>query len=232
MMTMPFAMRAPSQLPLPLCAPDQFSRDDLIVVSGNAQAVAFIDAWPDWPVAAVALHGPRGCGKTHLATIWRRAANAGSVSAARIAEEGAPDVGAFVIEDVDAAECSQVRDAALFAALERASTAAPCLLTGRAHPASWPVSLPDLGSRFAAVPALPLWTPDEALLSALARKLFSDRQLLVPDSVIQEILRRLDRCPGSIRDFVAELDATALGSAKPVSVALVRSLIAERSVAP
>ncbi|HEY3779206.1 MAG TPA: hypothetical protein VGL35_14230 [Rhizomicrobium sp.] len=229
---MPFAMQRPSQLPLPLSAPDHLSRDDLIVVPGNAQAVAYIDAWPEWPVAVVALYGPHGCGKTHLATVWRETANAGLVSAARLAQDGTAEAGALVIEDVDSAVCSRGRDAALFAALESVGAAAPCLLTGRTHPASWPVALPDLGSRFAAIPALPLWAPDETLLRVLARKLFSDRQLFVPDAVIEEMLRRLDRSPGAIRDFVAELDATALAVAKPVSLALVRSLIAARSVEP
>ena len=57
----------------------------------------------------------------------------------------------------------------------------PLLLTGQEPPAAWRSSLPDLASRFSALLAFPLWAPDEALLAALARKLFADRQLAVPD---------------------------------------------------
>ncbi|HEY6578958.1 MAG TPA: chromosomal replication initiator DnaA, partial [Rhizomicrobium sp.] len=64
------------QLPLPLSSPTLLSRADLIVGSSNARAVAFIDSWPDWPVMVAALHGPRGCGKTHLVSIWRERAGA------------------------------------------------------------------------------------------------------------------------------------------------------------
>jgi chromosomal replication initiation ATPase DnaA len=217
------------QIPLPLSSPERFSRDDLIVCPGNAQAIAYVDSWPGWPVPVVVLHGPRGCGKTHLASLWRDAANAVSIDAARVAEETLPRLGAVIVEDVDSAGVSPARDAALFGLLGRTKADAPLLLTGRTHPATWPVLIPDLASRFAAIPALALWAPDEALLAALARKLFCDRQLYVPDTVIDEMLRRLDRSPGAIRDFVADLDAAALAAAKPINLALVRSFIAARA---
>lgn len=223
-----FAMRRPSQLPLPLSSPDLLSRTDFIVAAGNARAVACIDAWPDWPVRAMALHGPSGSGKTHLATIWREAANAVAVCASRIAHDAVPEERALVIEDVDCAQCSPARDAALFAALERTSSGAYCLLTGRGHPAGWPVVLSDLRSRFAAIAALPLWAPDEALLAALAHKLFADRQLPVTDSLVDLMLIRLERSPAAIRDFVTRLDAAAMAEARPVSVSLVRRMLGAR----
>jgi chromosomal replication initiation ATPase DnaA len=92
--------------------------------------------------------------------------------------------------------------------------------------------LPDLASRFSSLTALALQSPDEALLVALARKLLSDRQLFVPDTIIDAMLRRLDRSPAAIRDFVEELDAAALASGRPVSVALVRNLVAMREGGP
>lgn len=223
------AMRTPSQIPLPLSSPELLARADLIVCPGNEKAVAHVDSWPDWPVPVVALYGPPGCGKTHLSTIWREAANGHAASAARLAEEHPIETLALVVEDVDSSACSIARDTALFAVLESACVGAPRLLTGRAHPANWPVSLPDLASRLAAIPALPLWAPDEALLAALARKLFCDRQLYVPDTLIEELLRRVDRSPSAIRDFVAELDAAALAAGKAVNLALVRSLVAAQS---
>lgn len=224
-----YAMRPPLQIPLPLASRELLARDDLIVCAGNEKAVAYIDSWPDWPVPVVALYGPAGCGKTHLATVWREVTNAETIPAVRLAEERPPESRALVVEDVDVAPCSPARDAALLYVLDHAAPPASCLLTGRGHPASWPASLPDLASRLGALPALPLWAPDEALLSALARKLFSDRQLYVPDTLIEEMLRRLDRSPAAIRDFVADLDAAGLAAAKPVNLPLLRTLIVART---
>jgi hypothetical protein len=46
------------------------------------------------------------------------------------------------------------------------------------------------------------------------------------------MLRRLDRSPAAIREFVAELDAAAIAAAKPVSLSLMRGLIAAREAHP
>lgn len=215
----------PSQLVLPLDTPAALERADFIVGAGNAQAVAFIDSWPRWPVSAAVLYGPAGSGKTHLATIWR--ARSGARMAAAATLQDAP-AGPLVVEDVDSAPASEERDARLFRLIERASPETPLLLTGLEAPAGWPAVLPDLASRFLAILSLPLWAPDEALLAGLARKLLADRQLAVPDAVIARIVHGLERTPGAVRAFIADADAKALSEARPINLALVRELLAER----
>jgi chromosomal replication initiation ATPase DnaA len=222
-------MTSSSQLPLPLPSCPALSRADLIVAPANAPAIGFVDAWPDWPAKSAALHGPAGCGKTHLVSIWRERAGARSVAASEIGHFDPRPGEAVAIEDVDRAPATPARDAAVFAIFESGGWT---LLTGRSPPSAWACALPDLASRFSAITTLPLREPDEALLTDLARKLFSDRQLFVPDALIEGMLRRLDRAPGAIRDFVAELDCTALAAGKPVSLHMVRSLIAARETQP
>ena len=59
------------QLTLDLALPPPtYRREDFIVADGNREALAWLDRWPDWPAPALALGGPPGCGKTHLAHIW------------------------------------------------------------------------------------------------------------------------------------------------------------------
>ena len=56
----------------------------------NREALAWLERWPDWPAPALVLHGPPGCGKSHLARIWAArsgAAPARSGSAAAPASE-------------------------------------------------------------------------------------------------------------------------------------------------
>lgn len=225
-------MPVSSQLPLPLPLRHGLSRAELIVTPANAQAVAFVDKWPDWPVAAAAVYGPHGCGKSHLVAIWQEKSGALVLPAVSLSAADARERRALAIEDVDAAQAKPERDAALFAALESARPETPLLLTGREPPLQWPCVLPDLASRFAALAAFPLWAPDDAMLAQLARKLFADRQLLVPDPVIEHMLCLLERSPAAIRDFVAEADAAALASARPINLALVRQLIAAREAGP
>ncbi|MGN6516183.1 MAG: hypothetical protein ACTHLR_10135 [Rhizomicrobium sp.] len=220
----------PQQLPLPLGSRTGYARADFVPSLASAPALALIDSWPSWPVAVAALHGPSGSGKSHLAAIWQERSGA-QVFAANELSGGLsarnPDLPA-IVEDVDSAHVSPARDAALFTLLEHARAEAPVLLTGREPPSAWKTSLPDLASRFAALLAFPLWAPDDDLLAAIARKLFNDRQLAVPDAVIERMVTSLERSPAAMRDFVARADERALAEGRAVSLGLVREMLAEQ----
>ena len=215
----------PSQLPLPLETRRNFAREDFIIGPGNSAAVGFVDAYPAWPSPAAVLYGPAGSGKSHLVNVWATRAAARIVEAATLDElaQLSPSE-ALAVENVDRAPLSAAAETALFALIERGQ---PMLLTGREAPAAWPARLPDLASRFRALLAFGLWAPDDALLEALAKKLFADRQLRVPDAVVTQMVRALERSPASVRDFVARSDAAALAQKRPVTLGLIRDLLAK-----
>jgi chromosomal replication initiation ATPase DnaA len=210
-----------TQLVLPLETRSAQGRADFIVAPGNERAVAFIDSYPNWPAPAAALYGPPASGKSHLAAVWADKAGAKIVEAQSLRIE-IPE-GALVVENVGPG----APEAPLFALLERG---APLLLTAQVPPAEWPrafdFSLPDLASRLRALLAFALWAPDDALLMGLAVKLFADRQLQVPESVVTHMIRGLDRSPGAIRDFVAQADAVALAEKRPINISLIKDLLA------
>ena len=115
---------------------------------------------------------------------------------------------------------------ALFALCSKAVVR--CLLTGRELPSQWQATLPDLvPSRYRAISlSFALWEPDDALLEAhCARKLFADRQLQVPDAVVAQMVRSLERSPEAIREFVARADQKALAERRPITAALVREIL-------
>lgn len=216
----------PAQLILPLHTAPALGRADFIVGPGNAEAVAFIDSYPGWTASAAALVGPPGSGKSHLAAAWAGKSGAIVMDASLLDENAAAKLkpGAPVaIENIDAAP-GMSHEAALFALF---NAGGPLLLTGREAPRDWPVLLPDLGSRYAALLAFTLWQPDDALLGEIARKLFTDRQLDVPQTVIMRILRSVERSPAAIRDFVARADARALAEKRPITAALVGDMLAD-----
>lgn len=209
----------PAQLVLPLEPNNAMTRAEFVVAGSNERAFAFLESFPGWPAPAAALYGPSASGKTHLARIWAERANA-AVADAR--DLSAAVDGPAVVENIDSAP-GFAHEPALFAMLERG---APLLLTGRQAPSSWPVALPDLGSRFRALLAFELGAPDEALLMALAVKLFADRQVTVPESVVMHLVRTLERSPAALRDFIQRADLRALEEQKPVNLKLIQSLMA------
>jgi len=134
-------------------------REDFLVAPSNEVAVAWIDRWPDWPGAALALHGPPGAGKTHLAQVWRGASGAAAIGPADLAGTAPPDLlgrgRALVLDGLDSmlVEGAVPEETLLHLynmVLERGGYV---LLTGLDAPSRWPIGLPDLRSRLAAVQA-------------------------------------------------------------------------------
>ena len=211
-----------TQLVLPLETRSAFGREDFIVAPGNERAVAFIDSFAQWPVPAAALVGPAASGKSHLAAVWAQRVGAGIVEAASLGAD--IPAGVLVVENVAAG----VPEAPLFALLERGT---PLLLTSQVPPADWPrkfnLALPDLVSRSRALLSFDMWAPDDALLMGLAVKLFADRQVQVPESVVSHMIASLERSPGAIHDFVARADAVALAGKKPINLGLIKGLLAD-----
>ena len=210
----------PRQLALALDHAESYARDDFLPGSSNADALGLIDSWPDWPANAVALVGPEGSGKTHLATIWAATAGARVISAHALSEtslQASLATGALVIED--AAVTSDER--ALFHLINLArEEGAYLLFTARLVPSAWPVTIPDVNSRLRAMPVVTLQAPDDAMLSAVIVKLAADRQLGIDESVVRYLSTRIERSFAAARAAVIALDNEALRQGRPLTRAL------------
>src|SRR5436190_24392450 len=68
------------QLRLELNRAPAHGRDEFVVSTPNAEAVRRLEAWPAWHGGAMALVGPAGSGKTHLAKMWRAKAGAHEIA--------------------------------------------------------------------------------------------------------------------------------------------------------
>jgi len=179
-------------------------RSDFVVSPSNAEAVQALDRRPEWPGGALALVGPAGAGKSHLAAVW-----------------AAETPGAVLIEDADRAPAGET----LFHALNAAGPDAPLLLTARVRPTAWPTALPDLRSRLNALPVAELDEPDDLVLSGVLARLFAERSIRPPDDLIPYLIRRVDRSVPEVRAVVERLDEAALAEGRPVTRALAREVL-------
>lgn len=213
-------MSVPRQLALALPHAESFAREDFLTGTSNQAALAMVERWPDWPDRTLALIGPEGAGKSHLAAIWAEIAGARRVSGRALGETdllSALATGALVVEDAPA----RLDERALFHLLNLVrEEQAFLLMTARSPPAGWTVALPDLASRLRAIPLVSLSAPDDALLRALLVKLFADRQLAVDQTLIGYIATRIERSFAAARAAVEELDREALRLKRPVTRAL------------
>lgn len=200
--------------------------ETLVVASANRDAARLLTDWRAWPGGALALCGPKGSGKTHLALAWALEAGARQVSAA-----SAPDAAAAVfteaggrlfIDDVDAG----ADEAMLWRVLDLArGQGGAVLLVGSGEPRSWPAAAPDLRSRFAALAVARLGEPDEALLEVVLRCICREQFIQLSDDAVKYVARRLPRTFAAAHDWAAELDASLVKAAKPVALPAARKAL-------
>jgi chromosomal replication initiation ATPase DnaA len=211
----------PRQLVLALDHTVSFARDDFLAGPSNAAALALIERWPDWPARVMALVGPKGAGKSHLAAIWAEATGARVLSAKLLPDSDLPAAfatGALVVEDLDPADLDE---RALFHLLNLArELAAYVLITSRSAPSGCKVGIRDLASRLRAVPSVVLAPPDDQLLRALIVKLAADRQIPVDDALANYLATRIERSFEAAHAAIARLDEEAMRQHRPVTRAL------------
>ncbi|MAK64197.1 MAG: hypothetical protein CMF75_05545, partial [Maricaulis sp.] len=213
------------QLALDLPVREDFSAQSLILGPSNAEALAALGRWHDWPRHVMALIGPEGAGKSHLAAIWAANSQALILSAAQL-HERLPEVPAgqcLVVEDLD----QGVEDDALFHTLNRASEGdiPALLLTARKPPVLWPAQLPDLVSRLRALPHTDLHEADDELITRLIEKQLADRGVSIHPGVIDYLLPRMERSVADVRRLVARMDKLALAKKSPINRAVAREVL-------
>jgi chromosomal replication initiation ATPase DnaA len=217
--------RRPRQLALALGHAESFAQEDFLVGSCNEAAFRLVGSWPDWPANALALVGPEGSGRTHLAMIWAATAGARTIAARAVRDADVPAAlatGALVVEDAG----GDADDRALFHLINLArEDNASLLFTARSAPTAWPAAIPDLLSRLRALPVTTLQPPDDAMLRAVIVKLAMDRQLALDESVVLFIATRIERSFSAARAAVIALDNEALRQRRAPTRALAAEIL-------
>jgi chromosomal replication initiation ATPase DnaA len=197
--------------------------EDFMPGSSNREALAWLARWPDWPGPALVLHGPRGCGKSHLARIWLTRTGGGWLTRAALATADPAAHHAWVLDDAEPV----ADEKALLSFYNRLrERGGHLLLTARRPVGAWVLRLPDLASRLRAAPAVAIGPPDDVLLGAVLLKLFADRQLVVPEALLEYLVRHMERSFDAAQAMVAGLDAASLRQGRPITIALAHALLA------
>jgi chromosomal replication initiation ATPase DnaA len=207
------------QLRLKLSRAASFARDDFVVSESNREAVAALDAWPSWHGGCLALVGPEGAGKSHLALEWAQRVGA------LVLEPSATDIGAAIGGSVLMEDADRANDVTLFHLINMAGVVGGLLLTSRRLPRFWPTELPDLRSRLNALPTAEINAPDDAVLEGVLRKFFLQRNIRPTDDVYPYLLRRIERSAAMARVVVERLDEAADAQSREITRTLAREIL-------
>lgn len=214
------------QLALDLVYRPDLAADEFLLSDCNRTAWTAIENWQRWPDRRLALTGPAGSGKTHLAAIWGQRTGATRLHAAEMTEARLRllmDAPAIIVENVDRiaglpAPVRQQIETQLFHLLNfAAAEGIPLLLTGRPAAGHWRIDQPDLASRVAAMPHVAIMPPDDAILSRVLNKLFRDRHQTVGEDLVEFLLKRMERSFAAARELVGALDHKALGERRRIT---------------
>ena len=221
----------PRQFRLPLTAPPRWDRESFASSPTNAQALAGLDAWPAWPDGRLALVGPAGTGKTHLARDWARRAGAVAVNAATLNNKpldlaslrGRP----LLVEDADRrTEGDLVDDETLFHLINMAGVdGGSLLLTGRLAPVAWEAAVPDLRSRLNALTVARIDEPDDVVLEAVLRRAFEGVGIRPAVDLYPYLMARLPRSAPAALAAVAALDEASIEQGREVNKALALAVL-------
>jgi len=232
------------QIPLEIGHDIAMGRDDFLISQGslisrgNAEAVAWIDKWPNWSSSALVIYGPESCGKTHLLHVWKE----------RVEEEAQIDVLLIQARELTRKFIESIIDEIQYIAVDDIEKAfgnpdleqnlfhlynilkerqGYLLLSSSQKQVDWDIGLADLSSRLRSVTAVEICPPEEDLLMAVLVKLFSDRQIRINHDVVAFVITRVPRSFALINDIVDKVDKAALSMKRPVSVPLVRDVMKE-----
>ena len=216
------------QIALHLSVEAKPGSDIILTGASNASALEWLDHWPNWPGPARSLNifGPEGYGKSHLAQYITIKTGAIFVKQLKSFTSDMFQTPHLILDGVE--QGTNWDAEALFHLFNWVAEQAGSLLILSRVPAArigW--GLRDLESRLKTAATQEIYLPDDAYLADYLQHLFAIRQCHIPPSVLEYISSRIPRHFGFAMKLVDALDTSSLEQKKPISLKLVKSVLAE-----
>ncbi|KAF0187375.1 MAG: chromosomal replication initiator DnaA [Hyphomonadaceae bacterium] len=203
--------------------PEDRTSATLQVSESNRSAWAMLRRWTAWPGGALALAGPAGSGKSHMARAWAEIAGAALWDGEGRALEAFEAAGRRLVID----NANRFADEAHLALLLDAARAGggAILLVAQEPPQSWPMALKDLRSRLAAIPVETLHDPDDELLAGVLARLCKARFIKLSDKAATYLTLHMERSFAAAHAVADAIDREHVRGSRPIPVAVaVRAL--------
>ena len=220
------------QLALPLTLKTLKNRENFLVSECNQSAVKLIDNIDSWKnskrinsIPAILIHGPPGCGKTHISSIFEQQNSCITLSSIttkdiRLAEKG----NNFIIDNFFPGK-SFSPEIVMHFLNEVTYNSGSVLFLSRFSAFDMQWELDDLNSRLRSIVSCEIKSPDEMLLYSFLAKYADDKKLILTDKQCIYIIERVERSFETIIKIIDNLDRVSLEIKKKLTFDNIQDVI-------
>ena len=220
------------QLALPLTLKTLKNRENFLVSECNQSAVKLIDNIDSWKnskrinsIPAILIHGPPGCGKTHISSIFEQQNSCITLSSImtkdiRLAEKG----NNFIIDNF-CPGTSFSPEIVMHFLNEVTYNSGSVLFLSRFSAFDMQWELDDLNSRLRSIMSCEIKLPDEILLYSFLAKYADDKKLILTDKQCIYIIERVERSFETIIKIIDNLDRVSLEIKKKLTFDNIQDVI-------
>jgi len=202
-----------------------YLKEDFYVSPSNYEAYDIINSWPKWIKRIVNIYGPRGSGKTHIASILKNKTPVLEIQSDEISDKNFFDFKvkeALIIENLN----EKISENLLFSLWNLAiQDNKYFLITSNKPISTYKFKLPDLKSRVSSCVSIGIKLPSDDLISVIIAKNFSDKQIIVKKKHIDYIIKRIDRSYEKISQFVSIFDKYSLKKGSSFNLKLIKDVL-------
>ena len=213
------------QLVLPLYRDVNIFIEDALISDSNKIIVEWIKFWPSWNRYLV-IYGDHGCGKTCIAHFLANNYNfilADSYDIATIYNDVLNQADGIIIDDAHIYDEKKLL-CLINIVRERGKK---IIIISPAPPSYWKVEINDLQSRLKAMPIVKIDQPDDQLLKILIKRLFSSKQIVIDDNIVDFLINRIERNIFYVQNIIKAIDEISLRDHKKITISFVKQVIAQ-----
>ena len=202
-----------------------YFEEDFYVSTNNFNAYKLIESWPKWSSRYVNIFGPPGCGKTHLANIFKKKINSFFIKAEELNNNS--------LSLMKLKECliidnykNNIEEKLFYSVLNQSHQSNQYVIINTLEPIKkLSVVLNDLKSRFDSFIGIGIDLPTDDLIRVILTKNFSDKQIKIEARLLEYILKNINRSYEDIFDLIDKVDSLSLSTGKSININLIKKAL-------
>jgi chromosomal replication initiation ATPase DnaA len=202
-----------------------YFEEDFYVSTNNFSAYKLIESWPKWPSRYINIFGTSGCGKTHLANIFKKKINSFLIKASELNNNSLPRIKlkeCLIIDDYT----NNIEEKLFYSILNQSYQSNQYVIVNSLESIkSLAVALKDLNSRFDSFVDVGIDLPTDDLIRVILSKNFSDKQVKIEAKLLEYILKNIDRSYENIFDLIDKVDSLSLSTGQSININLIKKVL-------